>query len=219
MWCSSSAARVNTVVRLQLLPAGATPGRTEDCWQLTRDKVTLEAQAAKKEVRTVQRDGRNYARSASSPCPSFYNDMRRQRRGPWREPQHHARRAAPASASSPPRAALDGLVLDLRGDGGGYLPEATASRGLFIDHGPSVQLKDTTGQLEVLDDPDPGHRLRRPAGRAGRSHQRIGLGDIRGRHPGLSPRPDRRADQFRQRHGAERDSARPLVAPSPPRGS
>jgi carboxyl-terminal processing protease len=46
-------------------------------------------------------------------------------------------------------------VLDLRGDGGGYLPEATALTGLFIDHGPVVQLKDTSGRLEVLDDPQP----------------------------------------------------------------
>jgi carboxyl-terminal processing protease len=46
-------------------------------------------------------------------------------------------------------------VLDLRGDGGGYLPEATALTGLFIDHGPVVQLRDTTGRLEVLDDPEP----------------------------------------------------------------
>ena len=46
------------------------------------------------------------------------------------------------------------LVLDLRNDGGGYLPEATALTGLFIDHGPVVQLRDTTGRLEVLDDPE-----------------------------------------------------------------
>src|SRR4029077_15549990 len=48
---------------------------------------------------------------------------------------------------------IDGLVLDLRNDGGGYLPEATELTGLFIDHGPVVQVRDTTGRLEVLDDP------------------------------------------------------------------
>ena len=48
------------------------------------------------------------------------------------------------------------MVLDLRGDGGGYLPEATALTGLFIDKGPVVQLKDTTGRIEVLDDPTAG---------------------------------------------------------------
>ncbi len=47
-------------------------------------------------------------------------------------------------------------MLDLRDDGGGYLPEATALTGLFIDHGPVVQLRDTTGRLEVLDDPETG---------------------------------------------------------------
>jgi carboxyl-terminal processing protease len=51
---------------------------------------------------------------------------------------------------------IDGLVLDLRGNGGGYLPEATALTGLFVDKGPVVQLKVTTGELEVQDDPEPG---------------------------------------------------------------
>ena len=51
---------------------------------------------------------------------------------------------------------IDGLVLDLRGNGGGYLPEATALTGLFVDKGPVVQLKVTNGQLEVQDDPEPG---------------------------------------------------------------
>ena len=51
---------------------------------------------------------------------------------------------------------IDGLVLDLRGNGGGYLPEATALTGLFVDKGPVVQLKVTDGQLEVQDDPEPG---------------------------------------------------------------
>src|SRR5205085_863705 len=50
---------------------------------------------------------------------------------------------------------VDGLLVDLRGDGGGYLPEATALTGLFINHGPVVQLRDTAGRLEVLDDPEP----------------------------------------------------------------
>ena len=54
---------------------------------------------------------------------------------------------------------MDGLVLDLRGDGGGFLPEATALTGLFIDKGPVVQLKDTTGRIEVLDDPESRHCL------------------------------------------------------------
>jgi carboxyl-terminal processing protease len=45
-------------------------------------------------------------------------------------------------------------VLDLRDNGGGYLPEATALTGLFIPHGPVVQLRDRSGHIEVLDDPE-----------------------------------------------------------------
>jgi carboxyl-terminal processing protease len=47
------------------------------------------------------------------------------------------------------------LIMDLRANGGGYLPEAESLTGLFIDRGPVVQLRDTTGRIEVDDDPDP----------------------------------------------------------------
>jgi carboxyl-terminal processing protease len=47
------------------------------------------------------------------------------------------------------------LIMDLRANGGGYLPEAESLVGLFIDRGPVVQLRDTTGRIEVDDDPDP----------------------------------------------------------------
>ena len=50
---------------------------------------------------------------------------------------------------------IAGLVLDLRGNGGGHLTEATSLTGLFIDRGPVVQLRHTNGLIEVLDDPEP----------------------------------------------------------------
>ncbi|NJO12254.1 MAG: carboxy terminal-processing peptidase [Gammaproteobacteria bacterium] len=50
---------------------------------------------------------------------------------------------------------VDGLVIDLRGNGGGSLPEATGLTGLFIKGGPVVQLRETDGTVEVLDDPEP----------------------------------------------------------------
>jgi carboxyl-terminal processing protease len=49
----------------------------------------------------------------------------------------------------------DVLIMDLRANGGGYLPEAESLTGLFIDRGPVVQLRDTTGHIEVDDDPNP----------------------------------------------------------------
>jgi carboxyl-terminal processing protease len=50
---------------------------------------------------------------------------------------------------------VDSIVMDLRGNGGGHLTEATALSGLFIPQGPIVQLRETGGRVEVLDDPEP----------------------------------------------------------------
>jgi carboxyl-terminal processing protease len=84
---------------------------------------------------------------------------------------------------------IDALVLDLRGDGGGYLPEAIGLTHLFINHGPVVQLKDTSGQLEVLDEPDPGQVYSGPLAvlvdRTSASASEIFSGAIQDFHRGL----------------------------------
>jgi carboxyl-terminal processing protease len=51
---------------------------------------------------------------------------------------------------------METLVMDLRNNGGGYMNEATALVGLFIEKGPVVQMRETGGRIEVLDDPEPG---------------------------------------------------------------
>jgi carboxyl-terminal processing protease len=152
--------KVGTIVRLQILPAGATPGTAERIVELTRNKVTLEAQAAKKEVRQLQRNGHTYKVGIIT-VPSFYNDMDAASGGDAnnRSTTHDVRRLLQAFAAT---GGIDALVLDLRGDGGGYLPEAIGLTHLFISHGPVVQLKDTAGQLEVLDEPDPGQAYSGP---------------------------------------------------------
>ena len=143
-----------TLVRLQVLPAGAAPGSPEKTLEFTRGKVTLEAQAAKKDKRLVQRNGRSIRVGVVS-VPGFYQDVQAQSQGDkdYRSTTRDVRRLLDELAKE---GGIDGLVLDLRGDGGGYLPEATALTGLFIDKGPVVQLKDTTGRIEVLDDPTAG---------------------------------------------------------------
>jgi carboxyl-terminal processing protease len=180
--------KVGTVVRLQILPAGATPGSTERVLQLTRNKVTLEAQAAKKEVRTLQRAGHSYKIGIIT-VPSFYNDMEDSGSGSGSENRsttHDVRRLLQQLTAS---GGVDGLVLDLRGDGGGYLPEAIGLTHLFVNHGPSVQLKDTTGQLEVLDEPDPGQAYSGPLAvlidRTSASASEIFAGAIQDYHRGL----------------------------------
>jgi carboxyl-terminal processing protease len=145
--------KAGTVVKLQVLPAGAAPGTPEKMLVFTRNKVNLDNQAAKKEVRTVTRGGRTLKIGVIT-IPSFYQDVAAQAAGEknYRSTTRDVHRLLGELTS----AGVDGIVLDLRDDGGGYLPEATALTGLFIDKGPVVQLKDTTGQVEVLDDPDSG---------------------------------------------------------------
>jgi len=145
--------RAGTQVRLQVLPAGAGPGTPEKTLEFTRNKVTLEAQAAQKELRTIKR-GDKEIRVGIINVPAFYQDVEAQNAGEkdFRSTTRDVRRLISELKSEK----IDGLVLDLRGNGGGYLPEATALTGLFVDKGPVVQLKVTDGQLEVQDDPEPG---------------------------------------------------------------
>jgi carboxyl-terminal processing protease len=145
--------KAGTAVRLQILPAGAAPGTTEKVLQFVRNKVTLEAQAAHKEVKSVVRDGRTLKVGIIT-VPGFYQDVAAQSAGD--ENYRSTTRDVLRLVNQLKAENIDGLVLDLRNDGGGYLPEATALTGLFIDHGPVVQLRDTSGRLEVLDDPESG---------------------------------------------------------------
>ena len=141
-----------TTVRLQVLPAGAAPGSPEKVLEFVRNKVTLEAQAAHKEVKNITRDGKTLKVGVIT-VPGFYQDIAAQNAGDqnYRSTTRDVQRLLNELKTEN----VAGIVLDLRGDGGGYLPEATALTGLFIDHGPVVQLKDTSGRLEVLDDPQP----------------------------------------------------------------
>lgn len=176
-----------TQVRLQILPAGASPGTPEKVVELTRGKVTLENQAAKKERRIVQRGDRTLSIGVVS-VPGFYQDVQAQSQGDanFRSTTRDVKRLLDELAKE---GGIDGLVLDLRGDGGGFLPEATALTGLFIDKGPVVQLKDTVGRIEVLDDPAAGTAYDGPlivlVDRFSASASEIFAGAIQDYHRGL----------------------------------
>src|ERR1700761_5404088 len=143
--------KAGTNVRLQVLGGGAAPGSKEKVLEFTRNKVTLEAQAAHKEVKNVTRGGKALKVGVIT-VPGFYQDIAAQNAGD--QNYRSTTRDVLKLIKELKTENIDGLVLDLRGDGGGYLPEATALTGLFIEHGPVVQLRDTTGRLEVLDDPE-----------------------------------------------------------------
>ena len=142
-----------TLVRLQILPVGAAPGSPEKIVEFTRGKVTLEAQAARKTLKSIKRGDREY-RVGIINVPGFYSDYDGQRAGDanYRSTTRDTRKLIEELKSEK----IDGLVMDLRGNGGGFLPEAQALTGLFVDRGPVVQVQFSNGQKEVLDDPDSG---------------------------------------------------------------
>ena len=141
-----------TVVRLQLLPAGAAPGSSQRIIEFTRNRVSLEAQASQKSMRTVTRNGKELKIGIIS-VPSFYQDYDASRAGAkdYRSTTRDVQRLIGELRKDGAQA----LIMDLRANGGGYLPEAESLTGLFIEKGPVVQLRDTTGHIEVDDDPDP----------------------------------------------------------------
>jgi len=141
-----------TVVRLQILGADMMPGDQESILQLTRDKIKLEERAAQSEVIDIERNG-NSVKVGVISVPSFYMDFEARSRG--EKDYVSTTRDVRALINELQEDGVVGIVMDLRGNGGGHLSEATALSGLFIEQGPVVQLRDTTGRIEVLDDPEP----------------------------------------------------------------
>jgi carboxyl-terminal processing protease len=144
--------KVGTTVRLNILPAGAAPGSPEKVLELQRNKVSLDAQAAQKEVHTIKRGDREMKVGVIN-VPSFYQDFEAKSSGA--KDYRSTTRDVQKLITELKAEHVDALIMDLRGNGGGHLTEATALSGLFIPAGPIVQLRETGGRVEVLDDPEP----------------------------------------------------------------
>ena len=145
-----------TVVRLQVMPAGALPGAGEKVITLTRNQVKLEEQAAKSEIVKIPRDGRDWTIGVID-VPSFYRDYRALSNGD--KDYTSTTKDVKRLIGELEEQGIDGLIIDLRNNGGGHLTEATALSGLFIDNGPVVQLRNSNGRISRLDDPDPVPRV------------------------------------------------------------
>ena len=145
-----------TIVRLQIMPAGALPGTAEKIIALTRNQVKLEEQAAQSEIITVPREGREWTIGVIK-VPSFYRDYRALSNGD--KDYMSTTKDVRDLIKELDNQGIDGLIVDLRNNGGGHLTEATALSGLFIDNGPIVQLRNSNGRITRLDDPDPVPRV------------------------------------------------------------
>jgi carboxyl-terminal processing protease len=141
-----------SVVRLNVLPKTSGPeGRYREV-VLVRDEIKLEDQAAKSEI-IEGLPGMEGRRIGVIEIPAFYRDFRAQAAGEddFRSTTRDVRRLLAELAG----AGVDGVVIDLRGNGGGSLTEATELTGLFIPEGAVVQVRDSGGRIDVEVDPDP----------------------------------------------------------------
>jgi len=117
---------------------------------LTRDEIKLEEQAAQSSLLEV-RSAENVRRIGVIDIPTFYVDFDARARGDsdYRSTTRDVRRLIGELESE----GMDGLIIDLRGNGGGGLGEAISLTGLFIVSGPVVQVRDARGRTRVNRDP------------------------------------------------------------------
>ncbi|CDF85467.1 Tail-specific protease [Pseudomonas knackmussii B13] len=137
-------------VRLEVIPSTNAPNdQTSKVVTITREAVKLEDQAAKKSEITLSHDGRNYKVGVID-VPAFYLDFKAYRAG---DPNYKSTtRDVKKLIGELQQDKVDGIVIDLRNNGGGSLQEATELTGLFIDQGPTVLVRNSDGRVDVLND-------------------------------------------------------------------
>ena len=142
-----------TRVILQIVPSDSNSDETPYLLTLQRDEVALEEQAASSLIETLEIKDKTYNIGVVT-IPSFYQDYKAKSKGEakYRSTSEDVKKLVHNLLEI----GIDALVIDLRGNGGGLLTEATALTGLFIDDGPVVQLKDTRNKIEIVEDPIPG---------------------------------------------------------------
>jgi carboxyl-terminal processing protease len=140
-----------TTVRLQFIPAANGVGGPAQELTLVRDKIKLEEQAAKKTTINYQSNGKNLKLGVIT-LPMFYMDFEAYQKGEadYRSTTRDVRNLI----SELQKENVDGIVMDLRNNGGGSLEEAIQLTGLFIKNGPVVQVKSSNNQVVVYDDED-----------------------------------------------------------------
>ncbi|MFT6918743.1 MAG: carboxyl-terminal processing protease [Cognaticolwellia sp.] len=126
-------------VRLQVLGAESEDDSSIKLISIVRDTIKLEDRAAKSEVYFEKEGDENTKKLGVITIPSFYN---------------HLSRDVKLEIAKLKEENVAGIIVDLRGNGGGSLTEATLLTGLFIDKGPVVQVRDGANRVQVNSDKD-----------------------------------------------------------------
>ncbi|MCU9950459.1 carboxy terminal-processing peptidase [Pseudomonas sp. PDM13] len=143
-----------SVVRLEVVPANNAPNdQSSKIVSITREAVKLEEQAAKKSVLNLEHEGHTFKLGVIE-VPAFYLDFKAFRAG---DPEYKSTtRDVKKLLGELQKEKVDGVVIDLRNNGGGSLQEATELTGLFIDQGPTVLVRNSDGRVDVLADENTG---------------------------------------------------------------
>ena len=136
-----------TVLRLMILPAGAHPGSPQKAIRLVRDAIKLADEAARSDVINVPRK-QGVARIGVIRIPEFYSDFdgRAQGQADYNSVSHDVRKLLLDLESKH----VDGVIVDIRNNGGGSVQEAADLAGLFIPRGPMVQLRSSDDRIDVV---------------------------------------------------------------------
>lgn len=141
-----------STVRLQLLTSDATGTQVETEVRLIRDTIKLEDKAARKKIITLNENGKDY-RIGVIELPTFYLDF---------DAYHAGNKDFRSSSRDVARLIyelkqenIDGMMIDLRNNGGGSLDEVRIITGLFIEKGPVVQVRRSNGYANIISDRDP----------------------------------------------------------------
>lgn len=141
-----------SVVKLNVMPASSQAGLETKTISITRDTVKLEDSSAKSEIVEVEYDGATHKIGVIE-LPTFYVDFEAlQRRDPdYKSTTRDVRKLLEDLKAE----GVEGVVVDLRRNGGGSLSEANSLAGLFINRGITVQVRDADGNNIVQGDNDP----------------------------------------------------------------
>ena len=128
-----------TTVRLQILSGDSDDEANIKVVSIVRDIIKLEDRAAKSEVYLQNPEVATSKKIGVITIPSFYNNLSAD---------------VKKEIAKLKEQGIEGIIVDLRGNGGGSLPESSLLTGLFIDKGPVVQIRDGANRIDVQGDRD-----------------------------------------------------------------
>ncbi|MBF0264140.1 MAG: carboxy terminal-processing peptidase [Gammaproteobacteria bacterium] len=140
-----------TMVRLKIIPHTASDDSENAIIQIVRNTVNLEEQSARKEMINIDNGNKTYKVGIIN-LPTFYIDFKgaQEHQDNYRSSTRDVKKLLLELKEEN----INGLVLDLRNNGGGSLQEVNTLLGLFIKSGPTVQIKSADGETVALEDED-----------------------------------------------------------------